>query len=154
MPAKPTYLGLLNTISNGETQASRYFYAWLKQTTDPAVRAVVEIVANREAEHGLAFEKRILELGYSLIERPNPAADEKVAYLSDPAHSDLDRVLYLGYGEERDDPFGKLFDDHSIDPQTGALLGRFVAEERDTIRRLRALATTLKSRASRDQQAA
>ena len=35
----------------------------------------------------------------------------------------------------------------SIDPQTGALLGRYVAEERDTIRRLRALTETLRSRA-------
>jgi len=154
MTTKPTYLGLLNTVSNAETQASRYFYAWLKATTDPTVRAVVEVVANREAEHGLAFEKRILELGYTLIERPSPEADQKLAYLSDPAHSDLDRVLHLGYGEEREDPFGQLFNDHSIDPQTGALLGRFVAEERDTIRRLRALAATLKSRTSQGQQAA
>jgi hypothetical protein len=37
-----------------------------------------------------------------------------------------------------DDQFGKLFDDESIDPQTGALLGRFVAEERDSGRRLKA----------------
>ena len=154
MSAKPTYLGLLNAVSNAETQAAGYFRAWLKLTTDPAVRTVVEIVANREAEHGLAFEKRILELGYSLIERPSAEAEQKLAYLSDSSRSDLDRLLYLGYGEDRPDPFGKFFDDHSIDPQTGALLGRYVAEERDSIRRLRALAATLKSRAAGNQQAA
>ena len=38
---------------------------------------------NREAEHGLAFEKRVLELGYSLIERANPEAGAKLAVLSD-----------------------------------------------------------------------
>ena len=146
MTTKPTYLGLLNAISNGETQAARYFKAWLALTTDPEVRSVVQLVTIREAEHGLAFEKRIVELGYTLRERPNPEADAKLAYLSDPARSDLDRLLYLGYGEPRDDPFGKLFDDHSIDPQSGALLGRYVAEERDTIRRLRELAETLKRR--------
>lgn len=146
MTSKPTYLGLLNAISNGETQAAGYFTAWLKLTTDPEVRTLVRIVANREAEHGLAFEKRILELGYTLIERPFPDAAEKLAYLSDPGHSDLDRLLFLGYGETREDPFGGLFNDHSIDPQTGALLGRYVAEERDTIRRLRALTEALKSR--------
>jgi rubrerythrin len=143
MTTKPTYLGLLNTISNGETQAARYFRAWLDITVDPAVRSVLQVVVNREAEHGLAFEKRLLELGYSLIERPNPEADAKLTFLSDPNRSDLDKILYLGYGEPREDPFGQLFNDHSIDAQTGALLGRYIAEERDTIRRLRALAETL-----------
>lgn len=147
MTSKPTYLGLLNAISNGETQAAGYFTAWLKLTTDPEVRSLVRIVANREAEHGLAFEKRILELDYTLIERPFPDAAEKLAYLSDPSHSDLERLLFLGYGETREDPFGGLFNDHSIDPQTGALLGRYLAEERDTVRRLRALTESLKSRA-------
>ena len=154
MSTKPTYLGLLNAVANGETHAARYFNAWLGLTTDPEVRAVVRVVANREAEHGLAFEKRILELGYALIERPSPEADEKLAYLSDPARGDLDRLLHLGYGEPRADPFGKFFDDHTIDPQTGALLGRYVAEERDTGRRLRALAETLKARAAGAQKAA
>ena len=152
MTTKPTYLGLLNAISNTETQAARYFQAWLELTTDPAVRSVVQLVAVREAEHGLAFEKRILELGYTLIGRPDKKAEEKLAYLSEPAKTDLDRLLYLGYGEPRDDPFGQFFSDHTIDPQTGALLGRYIAEERDTVRRLRALTETLKSRAA--QQAA
>jgi rubrerythrin len=148
MTTKPTYLGLLNAISNGETQAARYFKAWLDLTTDPVVRAVLQVVVNREAEHGLAFEKRLLELGYSLIERPNPEAEAKLAVLSDPNRSDLDKILYLGYGEPRDDPFGQLFNDHSIDPQTGGLLGRYIAEERDTIRRLRALAEALNNRSA------
>jgi len=143
MNGKPSYLGLLNAISNGETRAAGYVKAWLDLTADPAVRSVLQIVVNREAEHGLAFEKRILELGYSLIERPNPEADEKLAVLSDPSRTDLEKILYLGYGEPRDDPFGRLFEDHSIDAQTGALLGRYIAEERDTIRRLRMLAETL-----------
>ncbi|MBV8190678.1 MAG: hypothetical protein JO339_25785 [Alphaproteobacteria bacterium] len=148
MTTKPTYLGLLNAISNGETQAARYFKAWLDLTSDPAVRAVLQVVVNREAEHGLAFEKRLLELGFSLIERPSAEAEAKLGVLSDPNRSDLDKILYLGYGEPRDDLFGRLFDDHSIDPQTGGLLGRYVAEERDTIRRLRALAETLKDRSA------
>jgi rubrerythrin len=144
MPAKPSYLGLLNAIANGETQAGHYFGAWLKVTRDPAVRELVQLVAIREAEHGLAFEKRIVELGYSLIEKPNPEAKKKQAVLADPKKSDLDKLLFLGYGEKRADPFGKLFDDHTIDPQTGALMGRYVAEERDTIRRLYAITDKLK----------
>ena len=154
MSNKPTYLGLLNAISNGESKAGRYFGAWLKQITDPEVRSVVQIVANREAEHGLAFEKRLIELGYALIEKPDPTADKKLAYLSNSKKSDLEKLLFLGYGEPRKDPFGKFFDDHTIDPQTGALMGRYLAEERDTIRRLRALTESLKSRASRKKKAA
>jgi rubrerythrin len=149
MKTKPSYLGLLNAISNGETQAGRYFSAWLKVTRDPEARPVVQLVAIREAEHGLAFEKRIVELGYSLMEKPNPEADRKQAYLSDPKKCDLDKLLFLGYGKKREDPFGKLFDDHTIDPQTGALMGRYLAEERDTIRRLYALTETLKSKAKK-----
>ncbi len=144
--SKPSYLGLLNAIANGEARAGRYFGAWLKLTKDPAVRRVVEIVANREAEHGLAFEKRLIELGYSLLDRPDPKADEKMAFLSNPKKSDLEKLMFLGYGEDREDPFGTFFDDHTIDPQTGALMGRYLAEERDTIRRLRALTDTLKGR--------
>jgi rubrerythrin len=144
---KPTYLGLLNAIANGEARAGRYFGAWLKLTKDPEVRRVVEIVANREAEHGFAFEKRIIELGYSLLDRPDPKADEKMAFLSNSKKGDLEKLLFLGYGEDREDPFGTFFDDHSIDPQTGALMGRYLAEERDTIRRLRALTEMLKVRA-------
>jgi rubrerythrin len=149
MSSKPTYLGLLNAIANGEARAGGYFGAWLKLAKNREVRRVVEIVANREAEHGLAFEKRIIELGYSVLDRPDPKADEKMAVLSDPAKGDLEKLLFLGYGEDRPDPFGTFFDDHSIDPQTGALMGRYLAEERDTIRRLRALAETLKKRANR-----
>ena len=151
---KPSYLGLLNAIANGETQAGRYFSAWLKVARDPAVREVVQLVAIREAEHGLAFEKRIVELGYSLIEKPNPEADRKQAYLADAKKSDLDKLLFLGYGEKRDDPFGKFFDDHTIDPQTGALMGRYLAEERDTLRRLYALAAALKAKGKARKKAA
>ena len=153
-PGKPTYLGLLNAIANGESRAGRYFGAWLKLTRDPEVRRVVEIVANREAEHGLAFEKRLIELGYSVLDRPDPTADNKMAFLSNSKKTDLERLLFLGYGADRPDPFGSFFDDHSIDPQTGALMGRYLAEERDTIRRLRALTETLKGRAAKPRKKA
>ena len=35
-------------------------------------------------------------------------------------------------------PLGRMFDDTTIDPQTGALLGRFIAEERDSLRMFQA----------------
>lgn len=150
MSTKPSYLGLLNAISNAETRAARYFQAWAGLADDPEVRFTVKLVAVREAEHGLAFEKRIMELGYTLLDRPDPKADEKLAFISNPALSDLERLDYLGYcGPRGEDPFGAFFADTTIDIETGALIGRYVAEERDTIRRLTALADKLKARAAK-----
>ena len=52
--------------------------------------------------------------------------------------SDLEKLDLLGYAKEREGPdvFDNFFSDHSIDITTGALLGRYIAEERDTIRML------------------
>jgi hypothetical protein len=55
--------------------------------------------------------------------------------------SDADKVARLQGrrgSEERKDPFVSFFNDTTIDPQTGELLGRYIAEERDSGRRLRA----------------
>ena len=50
---------------------------------------------------------------------------------------DAAKVAYLkGQGGDGADPFGRLFEDTTIDPDTGALLGRYIAEERDSGRRL------------------
>src|SRR5262249_22413750 len=54
--------------------------------------------------------------------------------------SDLEKFQHLGYGKksksEQTDALMRLLEDTTIDPQTGALLGRFICEERDTVRRL------------------
>ena len=44
----------------------------------------------------------------------------------------------------QDDGLLKLLSDTTLDPQTGALLGRFICEERDTGRRLKACYQALK----------
>ena len=38
--------------------------------------------------------------------------------------------------EDEEDVFGGFMKDRSIDPETGALMGRYIAEERDSGRRL------------------
>ena len=53
-----------------------------------------------------------------------------------------------GGGGDSKDPFGKMFDDTTIDIQTGELLGRYIAEERDSGRILRACYEELKLRAA------
>ena len=149
MSDKPSYLGLLNAISLGEGNAHRYLRAWAEKISDPDVRDVIQTVAIREGEHALAFEKRLCELGYSLREKPDPNSDRAMEIVTSD-RSDLEKFEALGLGGSRggggEDPFGRMFEDTTIDIQTGELLGRYIAEERDSGRRLRACYQVLKER--------
>ncbi len=146
---KPSYLGLLNAIALGEGRAHRYLKAWAERTPDPEVANVIMTVAIREGEHSLAFEKRLCELGYSLRDRPDPNF-EKTLELVTSRKSDLEKFEGLGYGRpsgqnQVDDLFSRIFEDKTIDIQTGELLGRYIAEERDSGRRLQACYQALRS---------
>jgi hypothetical protein len=136
MSDKPSYLGLLNAIALGE-------------------RRVLQMLAIREHEHAAAFEKRLCELGYGIKESDNPAYAETLAFARSAASDDEKFRRVLGYQApdepKRDDPLARIFEDHSIDPQTGALLGRFIGEERDSERRLRAAWRRIANDASRQE---
>ena len=137
MGDKPSYLGLLNAISLAESRAHAYLTAWADVTTDPDVRAVLVKVAAREGEHGMSFAKRINELGFELEERDDPNfANQMEIATSD--RSDLEKAEALGLlrfctADDEPDVFDNFFRDHSIDIRTGELIGRYIAEERDTI---------------------
>ncbi|MFQ5697664.1 MAG: hypothetical protein ACE5IL_05185 [Myxococcota bacterium] len=148
MSKKPSYLGLLNAIALGEGRAHRYLRAWMEKTPDPEVRQVLATVAIREGEHAMAFEKRLCELGYSLLERPDPSFEKTLDIVTSP-RSDLEKFEALGYGKrdrDADDLFSGIFKDRTIDIQTGELLGRYIAEERDSGRRLQACYEALRER--------
>ncbi|HMK12729.1 MAG TPA: hypothetical protein VK461_14150 [Acidimicrobiales bacterium] len=141
MSEKPSYLGLLNAVSNAESQAECYLNAWAAVTPDDGVRQVISTVALREGEHGKAFAKRLCELGYTLLPREDPKFDDKMSIASSKTLTDREKFEKLGLSRDFDadapDVFSKFFDDKSIDIQTGALLGRYIAEERDSGRLLR-----------------
>ena len=131
----PTYLPLLKRIAQGEAGAGQYLRAWADSTDDPNVAHVLNVVALREAEHGLAFEKRICELGFAL----DPSDDAELAGKVEIAGSnrtDLEKFHDLGLadllepGSDIADPFPAMFEDASLDIQTSALFGRFIGEER------------------------
>ena len=82
MSDKPSYLGLLNAVSNAESQAECYLTAWAEVTPDDGVRHVISTVALREGEHGKAFAKRLCELGYTVLPREDPKFDDKMAIAS------------------------------------------------------------------------
>jgi hypothetical protein len=132
MSDKPSYLGLLNAIATGECRAHQYFDAWIAKTSNEDLKAVLTKVSLREAEHGLAFTKRLNELGFGVQEKPDPRAEEAMAVASSDL-SDLEKMERLGLGKPLN-LFDNVFTDHSIDIQTGELLGRYIAEEHDTNR--------------------
>jgi hypothetical protein len=138
---KPSFLGLLNAIAIGESSAEPLFSAWASTTQDEELAKTLRFVGMREGEHGKAFAKRMLELGYE-VRWPDPAGPEpkRLEVACSPDHSDVAKFealgLGMGYGET--DIFDSMFNDKNIDPVTGGLLGRYIAEERDSLRMLAA----------------
>jgi rubrerythrin len=138
---KPSYLGLLNAVSLAETRAHCYLTEWAKVTSSPDVRKVLLAVAAREGEHGMTFAKRINELGYELRPKVDDRADRALEIARSDC-SDLEKMEALGLDKldtkDQPDLFDGFFKDHSIDIRTGEMLGRYIAEERDSARMLRA----------------
>ena len=140
--SRPTYLPLLNSIAVNEAKGEKLLSTWARATKDAQLKSVLEFVAIREGEHAMAFTKRMCELGYEVDEDSAYQVfkdfDGLLACAASDA-SDADKVAMLGgdTSGEGKDPFRGFFNDTSIDPQTGALLGRYIAEERDSGRLLR-----------------
>lgn len=152
MSDKPSYLGLLNAVSLAESRAYCYLTEWAGMTQDPDVREVLLTVAAREGEHGMTFAKRINELGYQLRPKEDDGS-ERALEIARSDRSDLEKMEALGLDKldtgDRPDPFDGFFKDHSIDIRTGEMLGRYIAEERDSGRLLRCCYERLLERSER-----
>lgn len=142
---QPTFMPLLNSIAINEAKGYQLLNTWANATTDQQLKAALQFVAIREGEHAAAFTKRMCELGCAVDEKSAYQVfknfDERVACAGSKI-TDAEKVAFLAGTEkaesERKDPFRSFFRDTTIDPQTGELLGRYIAEERDSGRRLRA----------------
>ena len=93
----------------------------------------------------MSFAKRIDELGFGLKEKDDPGADRDIAVAGSTELSDRQKMEHFGLHELQRvlSAFDDIFKDHSIDIATGALLGRYVAEEFDTARLLAGCYRTL-----------
>jgi len=140
MGDKPSYLGLLNAIAVAEAQAHEYLTAWAECTPSTDVRKVLLTVAAREGEHGMTFAKRINELGYEVRCNDDSNLQKSLALVRSD-RSDLKKMEKLKLNTldtgDKPDIFDGFFKNHSIDIRTGELLGRYIAEERDSARLLR-----------------
>jgi hypothetical protein len=137
---KPSYLGLLNAIALAESRAHEYLNVWIGVTPSADVAGVLRTVAAREGEHGMAFAKRINELGYQVRVKDEPRHEQALA-IAGSDRTDLEKMQALGLDRldtgSEPDIFDGFFKDHTIDIRTGELLGRYIAEERDSARLLR-----------------
>ncbi|HET6809779.1 MAG TPA: hypothetical protein VFH50_02075 [Acidimicrobiales bacterium] len=151
MSDKPTYLGLLNAVSLAESRAHCYLTEWAAVTPSPDVRRVLLTVAAREGEHGMSFAKRINELGFELRQKDDPGFERALDIVRSDC-SDLEKMEALGLQKldsgDQPDIFDGFFKDHSIDIRTGEMLGRYIAEERDSARLLRSCYEQLKAAAA------
>lgn len=130
--SKPSYLGVLNAISLAETNAGVYLNAWANATPDEDLACALRFVAARETSHGDVFCRRIAELGFELMQKPDPGAAERLAKVANPKIADCEKV-----GEEREegDPFADIerqLADGIFDPLTAKLMTWYIGEERDS----------------------
>lgn len=157
MSDKPSYLGLLNAVAVGESQAHCYLTAWIEKTNDPDVKATLSTVAAREGEHGMTFAKRINELGYTVRTKDDDEGFQKRLAIASSDRTDLEKMEKLGLGRldtgDKPDIFDGVFKDHTIDIRTGELLGRYIAEERDSGRLLKCCYEQLKARGGKSNTA-
>jgi rubrerythrin len=132
-----SYIPALNQIALTEYRAYEFYLAWAQATKDKDVERVMRIVAIRELEHASAFQQRIFELGDLPLDGPHdfgPQCDEWLHLFKSDA-SDLDKFRGFGFEDPHrlpQDNFHDLFLDCTLDSETGALLGRYIAEERES----------------------
>ena len=135
---------MLKQIAVGEYTAEKFLNAFADATTNKDLEETLRFVAMREGEHGKAFEKRVMELG-GCVECPENLGEKQIKLVSGSDITDLEKMKKLGLGgalksNDEDDLFDKLnlFKNKDIDPVTGGLLGRYLAEERSSGKMLRA----------------
>jgi hypothetical protein len=134
--AEPSYLGLLNQISNGETGAGVFLTAWANATPDCELEEALRFVAARETSHGVLFCRRIGELGFELQPPAANGGTAQLAKFASPKVSDFDKISEVEGLFAGKDPFveiEKQLADGAFDPLTAKLMTWYISEERDSL---------------------
>ena len=105
----------------------------------------------------LSLKQALDELGFGLVDRPDPKHEKRMKIAASTKLSDREKFDKLGLGRAptngTSDIFDRFFENKDIDPQTGGLLGRYVAEERDTGRKFAACYAALTAPTSKKKSA-
>lgn len=136
----PSFIPLLVAIARGQARGALLLETWARNTSDVELAAVLERIADRERHHAAAFRDRLDTLGSALSEPEDPHFTARLACArnGDSDRNRFETLIGSRPGQSADAPDGleRLLQDSRIDPETGALLGRFIAEERDSQRQL------------------
>ena len=85
-------MSFLETVSAAETNGGEAIRKWLDVCTTDCIRGGLQMVAEREAYHGRAFERRLKELGGTMPNRVTDDLRKNLAYLGDMSISDLQKL--------------------------------------------------------------
>jgi hypothetical protein len=151
-PAKTiSYMDELIRIAVGEANAHRSLTAWADVTTDPELACTLRLVAAREANHAQVFKQLVAELGGEVCCTPDRAAYARLAVAANPALSDADKIVPLG---DNDDPFASIkrrLAEGVYDACTANHMSWWIAEECDSLARLRAAYAAVLAKAKGDE---
>jgi hypothetical protein len=132
-----SYIDQLNRIAMAETSAGRYLGAWADVTENPDLACTLRLVAARETSHGEVFRRRIAELGGEICCEPDREGAAKLAFYANPKISDVEKLSPVAEGGDPFGPITRSIAEGEYDPMTANLMTWYIAEERDTISRLR-----------------
>src|SRR5262245_7177095 len=137
----------LETVSPAETNGGEAIRKWLEVCTTECIRGGLQMVAEREAYHGRAFERRLRELGGTMPNRQTEELAKNLAYLGDPSISDSPK---LHRGATRfpnpDETIRPLFEfaaQLKEDSQTREMVQLFAQDELSTLKWQNGLCATL-----------
>lgn len=164
VPGEPTYFQALRTIAKREGATEKWILKWSETTSDEKLSGMLRWIAVREGEHSIIFRKRVQELTGELIPESggnDGRVSDAMEIVSSSDLTDKEKFERMGIGNPKD-PNGprtdtahasphNIFDKKDIDPVTGELLGRYIAEERDTGKHLGAYYAALCEKAEKEQ---
>lgn len=134
---EPGYVRILNVIASAEACGHETFAAWSRQTADPELREVLEIIAGKEREHAFSFARQVRRLGYQPEPVDLPGMQAFRDLFMSTEKSDREKLSFC-CPADGSEPFGigGLTDNQEYDDDTRHLVELFVAEERQTLRLL------------------
>ena len=82
----------LENVSAAETNGGEAIRKWLEVCTTDCIRGGLQMVAEREAYHGRAFERRLKELGGTMANRDTEEFRKNLAYLGNASVTDYQKL--------------------------------------------------------------